>query len=287
MSAASSVVRGILRRAADRLDRLAVQTVAPMFVEQLVHHLAEGGSFESASLGDLLTARLEALPADARMVLQAMAALGDEVAPEDLQSVLPDRCEFERALAAVAGAGMIDRGRVGFRWAHPLLREVAAAATPRAVRKDLYAKAYEIAESRSLPLEVRALLAYEAELDMEAMFLLDQVADRAAQRGDDEGAVEALALGLESARRDAVRAAQDEPMHSVLMFGRKLGDLLLRTGQLAAADRLLRELIDLAGPESPEGIHILRGLARLGRAEARSGEAHTVLAAGEQAKARA
>jgi serine/threonine-protein kinase len=196
---------------------------------------------------------------------------------EDLQAILPDRFDFERALSALACAGMIDRGPKGFRWSHPLLREVTVASTPSAVRRDLNAKAYDIAEARELPLEVRAAMSFQAERDMEAMFLLEQVADRAAQRGDDEGAILALRTGLEAARRDGARGNLDDPTETLLVFGRKLGDALLRAGQLMQADSLLREMLEVAGPHSPSGISILRGLARVERAEARSGEAHTVV----------
>lgn len=284
---AMEAIRGAGRSAAASVKGLSSPTVAPLYVEQVIRYLLEGGSDPPRAIADLLTSRIEALSPEARMVLQGMAALGDDVPVQDLQAVLPEQFEFERALAALACAGMIDRGASGFRWSHPLLREVTAASTPAAVRRELSGKACEIAELRELPLEVRAQQSYLAELEMEAMFLFEQVADRATQRGDDLGAIEALRKGLEAAKRDCACGSEDRPMETVLVFGRKLGDALLRSGQLAEADSLLREMLELAGPESPEGVHILRGLARVERAEARSGEAHPMVSDAPPAQTKA
>jgi serine/threonine-protein kinase len=259
------------------LDGTHAQALAPLYVDQLMRFALEGGTEPPSGLGDLIGMRLEALLPEPRLVLQAMAVLGDDAPLEDLQFVLPERFEFERALASLASSNMIDRGPLGFRWSHPVLREVAAATSPVSVRRQLCTKACEVAEARDLPIEVRAMLAYQAELDMEAMFLSEQVAERAAQRGDDDGAIEALRMGLDAAKREASRGDCEEPSASILVFGRKLGDTLLRAGRLGSVDALLRELVEVVKPDSPEGLQILRGLARLERAEARSGEAHQVL----------
>ena len=274
---AVDALQGLGSKGARCIQSFAAQTIAPLMVEQLIRFVLEGGSEAPTTLADLVDMRLQALMPEPRLVLPAMAAMGNEVPLDDLQAVLPDSFEFERALAALASSGMIDRGPLGFRWSHPMLREIAAATTPASVRRELCGKAYELAEARDLPIEVRAMMSFHAELDMEAMFLCEQVAERAAQRGDDDGAIDALRMGLEAAKREASRQYLDDPGKTILMFGRKLGDAMLRAGRLGEADMLLREMLEIAGPESAEGVYILRGMARVERAEARSGEAHTVL----------
>ncbi len=67
--------------------------------------------------------------------------------------------------------------------------------------------------------------------------LLEQVADRAAARGDQHGCVLALRRGLDLARREIFRGELDDPMRAVLIFCRKLGEALARSGDLTDARR--------------------------------------------------
>lgn len=278
---ASEVLRVTGDAAAPALASCKGPTVTPLHLEQLVRYLLEGGTEPPTTTADLMTARMQALVPEARTVLQAMAVLGDDASIEDIQSLLPDHCDFERALTALAAAGMVDRSARGLRWAHPMLREVAASCTPASARRELYARACDLFEDRAMPIEVSALLAFQAERDIEAMFLLEQVAERAMTRGDDEGCIEALRCGLAAAQRDSSRGDTDRPSESVLVFGRKLGDALLHAGRLAEADTLLRGLIELVGADSPDGIQIMRGIARVERAERQSGDGQSLCIASD------
>ena len=75
---------------------------------------------------------------------------------------------------------------------------------PAGVRRELHADAALASDETSstpLPLEARALHAYNAQDSFEALMLLEQVADRAAARGDVMGCIIALRRGLDLARR--------------------------------------------------------------------------------------
>jgi serine/threonine-protein kinase len=93
--------------------------------------------------------------------------------------------------------------------------------------------------------------------------LLEHVADRASERGDREGATLALRRGLELARREMFRGELDEPEKAVLIFSRKLGEVLTTSGALTDADGVLREALDLAGPAGVERAWLLGVLAHV------------------------
>jgi tetratricopeptide (TPR) repeat protein len=79
----------------------------------------------------------------------------------------------------------------------------------------------------------------------QALVLLERVGDRAAARGDDLGAALVLRRGLERARRELGRGEIDEPERAIAIFARKLGDALVRAGEAAEAEGVLREALEL------------------------------------------
>jgi serine/threonine-protein kinase len=172
-------------------------------------------------------------------------------------------------------AGMLEEEHGRFCAAHPLVREIALATTPVAVRRDLHARAAidENGDPLPLPLEVRALHAYHAQDSLEALMLLEQVADRASERGDRAGAVLALRRGLDLARRELFRGELDEPEKAVIIFSRKLGEALAKAGALTDADGVLREALDLGGSGGLERARLLAALAFVTHQRGRPGDA--------------
>lgn len=274
------------------------KTVPPLYIDQLVRYSMEGGSDPPARMADLVAARIERLPQDARRTLQALAVLGDAADTATLRRLLPDIASFDELIATLAAAGMIEerpapsagRGAVsargarvagssGIRTTHPLLRDVTLATIPAGVRRDLHAKAPfdDAGDPLGVPLEVQAIHAYHAQNAFEALMLLEQVADRAAARGDTAGSVLALRRGLDLARREIFRGELDDPMRAVLIFSRKLGEALARAGDLTDADGVLREALDLAGPGGPDRAIVLGSLAFVSRERERASEASVFL----------
>jgi serine/threonine-protein kinase len=127
------------------------------------------------------------------------------------------------------------------------------------------------------PIEVRALHAFYAQDALEALMMLEQVADRSTMRADDEGAIIALRRCLELARRALFRGDLDDPERAVVIFSRKLGDALARAGYLTDAEGILREALDLAGPADTDRARLLEGLAKVARARERFPEATALL----------
>ena len=286
---AASLVKGVAapRRTSTGSDQ---KTVPPLYIEHLVRFNLEGGGEPPARIADLIALRIERLPPDARRTLQAVAVLGDATNRDTLSRVLPDVPGFDRVLASLVDAGLIEeetRSTVGprtlrpdatrVRTTHPLVRDITLASIPAGVRRDLHAAAILVEERDPRPLEVQAVHAYQAQDSFEALMLLEQVANRAAARGDPRGAVLALRRALDVARHEMFRGEIDDPVRAVLIFSQKLGEALAFAGDLTDADGVLREALDLSEPSGPERAQMLGLLAYVSKERDRTAEATSYL----------
>jgi serine/threonine-protein kinase len=254
-------------------------TILPLYLDQLIRFIGEGGSDPPARLADLIALRIQRLAPGARRVLQVLSVLGDNVDPKNIEALLPieederDETPVPVSIAALVAAQIIERTPDGLRHTHPLVREIASASIPASVRRDLHVRAAVDAEKHDLPIEVRALHTLLAQDAFEALLLSEQVAERALARGDAGGAVVWLHRGLELARRELSRGELDDPERAVLIFSRKLGEALAVAGDLTDADGVLREALDLTGPSGVDRARVLRALANVAHERERAGEA--------------
>jgi serine/threonine-protein kinase len=263
--------------AAERLAEAASRGIAPLYLDQLVRFAHEGGGVAPSRVADVIVLRIERLGADARRVLQAAAVLGDGVHNDMIAQLLPAGAPVAASIEKCVKAGILEESSSGYRFAHPLFREVAAATIPAGARRDLHAIAGDIFQEIGAALEVRALHAFYAQSALEALLMLEQVADRCTHRGDDDGAILALRRSLELARRALFRGDLDDPERAVVIFSRKLGDALARAGYLTDAEGILREALDLAGPADSDRAKVLEALAHVARARERYPEATALL----------
>ncbi|HMY18748.1 MAG TPA: AAA family ATPase, partial [Polyangium sp.] len=250
-------------------------TMSPLYAEQALRFSLEGGTNPPLQVADLISLRIERLPLEVRRVLQAVSVLGDDAGLDDIGRILQDDKDIPVLLSKLKDAGLIVQDLGSFRAAHPMIREIILVTTPVAVRKDLHARALVDREGDPLPLpiEVRAQHTLHAQDSFEALMLYEQVADRASERGDHEGAIFALRRGLELARREMFRGELDDPEKAVLIFSRKLGEVLAKSGALTDADGVLREALDLAGPSGAERAWILGVLAHVAHKRDRAKDA--------------
>lgn len=252
--------------------------IAPLYIEQLLRFSVEHGGSAPARLADLIALRVERLPADARRLLQAIAIVGDNATEATFGPLLVDDVAVAGALGPLRAGGMVeDAGEGALRVAHPLIREVVLATIPAAVRKELHQRAADASEARQGPLEVRAMHALHAQNAFEALILLERVSAQAASRGDAHGNVMALRRGLELARRELFRGELDDPMRAVLIFGRKLGEALAAAGAYLDAEGVLREALDMAGPNGQDRARVLAALAHVAHGRERRRDAHAYL----------
>jgi serine/threonine protein kinase len=240
------------------------RTINPLYVEQLLRFLREESGAVPPTLADIIAARIERLPPGARRVLQAAAVWGDDADDTVLSRMLVDEeVDMTEALGFLRRAGMVQVADDGIRTSHPLLREVALATIPAAVKRELHAAAGSVCDDRDLPIEVRALHESAGGTAFQALLLLERVSITAGARGDHQGAIMALRRALELARRELFRGELDDPMRAVLIFSRKLGEALARGGQLNDADGVLREALDVAGASGPDRAAVLGALAHV------------------------
>jgi serine/threonine-protein kinase len=255
------------------LTETGLRGVPPLYVEQLLRFTMEGGTDAPPRLADLVSHRMATLEPRARRVLQALGVLGDQVDPGAIAEVLGRPDGVKETLDELIDAGMVEAQGNAVSLSHPLIREIVLGAIPAEVRRELHERAVRVYEKREAPIEARALHAYYAQDTLEALMLLEQVAERALSRDDVGAGVEALRHALELARQDVYRGELDDPLKAVAIFARKLGDALIRGGAWSDAEGVLREALHVAGPTGAERAHLLASLARVARGRERAEEA--------------
>jgi serine/threonine-protein kinase len=250
------------------------EEVPALYVDQLARWTREGGGQAPLRLADLVSARLDRLPPRARRAVQLLALLG-EATPALLGRALGEEFDPDtRATLRRHGWALAEgEGEERYRLAHERLREIAEASIPATARRELHERCAELLADESVPLEVRALHAAYASDPFQSLLLLERVGDRCTVRGDDLGAALALRRGLERARRELLRGEIDEPERALAIFARKLGDALVRAGEVAEAEGVLREALELLPRSSVEWARSQGTLARALYARGRTPEA--------------
>jgi len=258
------------------------ESVSPLYVVQLLNWYAEGGGVAPRRSVDLVAARVERLPPDARRFLQALAVLGE--ASADLIAQVADQVFDESVLTLLMRRGWVERetvnGRASLQVAHPLYRDVLLASAPAAAAEAFHRASLRIAEHLEMPVEVRAIHAAHAHDVFHALVLLETVGDRALARGDGLSAVRALRRALDLARRDLSRGHLGEAEGAVVIFARKLGEALMLCGDVIEAEGVLREGLGVAMRGSIEQLRLDGVLARILQERRRFLEAQRLLDAG-------
>jgi class 3 adenylate cyclase/tetratricopeptide (TPR) repeat protein len=122
----------------------------PLFAEEMVNRIAEGGAVDTESLPEtvhsVLAARLDSLPRDERRVLQAASVVGNTFWQG---SVEPDDSSIDLAAALgalqekdliVSTAGSRLAGQREYAFKHVLIRDVAYSTLPKSVRARRHAE---------------------------------------------------------------------------------------------------------------------------------------------------
>jgi serine/threonine-protein kinase len=250
----------------------AMRLVLPLQLEQ-ARALVVGGVDGPLPprLADLIMARLDRLERGARRVLQAAAVLGDGCTLSALRGVAAAE-DLDR-LDALVRQRLVTLGEERLQLVHPLVREIAEASIPSEARRALHARALAVAAATGASLEVRAEHACRASDLMTALLLLERCGDAALVRGDATGATHAYRRGVEVARRELLESGEEIVSAALVTFGRKLGQALEHAGDAAGAEGVLREALDMAGPEDKERARILVVLGRVATARDRRREA--------------
>jgi serine/threonine-protein kinase len=253
--------------------------LSPLHVEQLIAWAEQGGDPPPERLAELAARRTERLPPDARHVLHALSVWAEPANPRMLELLLPPGLDVTAALDTLCHAHFVagDAGSVRIR--HPLLQRVAFSGIPAGQKAELFLRAERLRTDP--PLEIRARYAVHGGSALEALSLLDALSTRRAIYGDVLGAVDALRRALDVARRELHRGELDDPIGAMLVFSRKLAEVLTLAEQWTDAEGVLREALGNAPPNSEHRVRLLGMLAGVANARRQTQEARRYL---EEAK---
>jgi class 3 adenylate cyclase/tetratricopeptide (TPR) repeat protein len=229
----------------------------PLFVEQLLAMLAEGGDpgHVPATIQALLAARLDALPAGERSLLERAAVVGLEFEWDALRELAADGLRPAGAqLATLVRRGLIRPHEViedAFRFRHILIRDAAYERISKALRSELHERFAGWLDGRGE--EFDEVVGYHLEQAYRCLTGLGRPAERAQVLG--ERAAERLAVsGRRAFDRGDTRAtvnlleraaglvAVDDPRR--LSFLPSLGRALREEGQADRADAVLSEAVE-------------------------------------------
>ena len=239
----------------------------PLFVEQLLAMLAEGGDPAKVppSIQALLAARLDALPVEERALLEHAAVVGLEFGWDALRELAPDRRRPGGAqLAALVRKDLIRPHEViedTFRFRHMLIRDAAYERIPKELRSELHERFAGWLDGRSE--EFDEIIGYHLERGYRCLTELGRpeararaLAARAAERlagpgrrayarGDTRATVNLLE------RAAALLPVDDGRRLSLLPT---LGRALREGGQLERADAVLLEALEHGRASGERGI---------------------------------
>jgi DNA-binding CsgD family transcriptional regulator len=225
------------------------------YAEELLAASAAGSELP-AGLADLLLARVERLPDQARQVVRTAAVAGRHVDDELVMRASGlDTAGYDEAVReAVAQQLLVPDGSHGYAFRHALLREAVYADLLPGERTRLHARLAELLAGGGQLGEVpgaAAELAYHclASHDVPGAFAASVLAGQEAER---------LAAPAEAHRHyDQALALWDRVPDAEQQAGTSRGELALRAalaaadgGEVARAVAMLRRLLDLLGPES-------------------------------------
>jgi tetratricopeptide (TPR) repeat protein len=254
----------------------------PLFIEQLLAMLAEGGAAVGAgalppTIQSVLAARLDRLSRDERLVIEAASVMGRLFWWEALPEVLPDELapRMSEILMTLIRKELIapetdGSGREhGFRFRHILIRDAAYAALPLQARAGLHERFAGWLERR--PGEYDEIVGYHLEqayrVRTQLGVLNEAVGALALRAGKRLGGAGIRALGrgdMPGALNLLGRAASLLPESSAerLRLLPALAEAERETGDLAQADGTLRELGNAAAAAGDRGLEMLAILDR-------------------------
>ncbi|MGB2875579.1 MAG: adenylate/guanylate cyclase domain-containing protein [Gaiellaceae bacterium] len=244
----------------DNRSRSRIREVAegnPLFVEQLLAMIAEGGDPEHVppTIQALLAARLDTLPAEERNLLERAAIMGLEFEWDALGELAPERRRPPgAALSALVRKELIRPHEViedAFRFRHILIRDAAYERIPKELRSKLHERFADWLDGRGD--EFEEIVGYHLEqahrwvaelgpLDDRARALAERAAEhlassgrRANARGDASAAVNLLE------RASFLLSADDGRRLNLLPL---LGRTLREAGRTEGAESVLSEAIE-------------------------------------------
>jgi class 3 adenylate cyclase/tetratricopeptide (TPR) repeat protein len=258
--------------AADERDTLRRRADGnPLFLEELVRTVVDGADELPTSLSGMLSARLDRLDEDARLVAEVAAVVGDEFGPQVVASLV-DHVDLGKVLPRLVREGvLVERRRIPealFAFRHALIQEAAYRMVLLKDRRALHGRIAEhlIAAGADQPHEI-ARHFLDSDTPERAFGPLVEAASRAKRAMALAEAIRLFVLALEHVPADA---DPDVLARAQLELGESYS-LVPDLDQAAAAYQSVAELGRQIGQPSME----VRALNRMGMAAASIGADYT------------
>ncbi len=239
---------------------ILMRRLLPFYLEQIA---ALGGDVGDDTLpprlADAVAQRVERLPVRAQRALQCLSAFGGRATRTELAAVADPR-DLE-AIDELVNKGLVAAEDDRLDVTHTFLAELVEAFIPASARRELHQKILDVIARAGAPLELQAEHAYRANVPMRTFMILERCGDVALTRGDGRAAVVMYRRALELSRREMLENGDTVMDTALVTFSRKLGWALAKAGDLAGADGVVREVLDLTGPYEPNRarMHLVLG----------------------------
>ncbi len=258
-------------------DALTIQSItggSPAAVEQLAGwiRLGHGTSNVPSLLVDLVSIRINRLPAPARRVLQAVAIHGTVASRILVESTIEE--EERRSLLSSGWTGLLVVGIEKLTIPTDLVAEVISACTPADVRRRLHRRALK-AYGKNGPAGIRGNHAEEAGDNLLAYDLYVEAGSDSVRRFDDPGAAVWYGRALNCAR--AMHANGEEGALSHLAGASVLlAEVLRQSGEFGLAKGICEEA-QIFGPNLKQIAMLKRTLGVIALSESQPSRAEQLL----------
>jgi class 3 adenylate cyclase/tetratricopeptide (TPR) repeat protein len=248
----------------------------PLFVEQLLAMLAEGGDADRVppTMHALLGARLDALPGDERDLLERAAVVGLEFEWEALGELAPDgRRPPGGQLAALVRKELIRPHELikdTFRFRHMLIRDAAYERIPKGLRSDLHERFAGWLDGRGEDFE--EIVGYHLEQAYRCVAELGPAGHRA-QTLAEQAAERLAASGRRAYARDDMHAASNLLERATALLPAddrrrlellpSLGRALTEAAEMERAESVLSEAVERGRATGERAVTAYGAVARL------------------------
>jgi len=235
----------------------------PLYLEQILA-LGAGSAHDETlppRLADAIGQRVERLEVRARRLLQSIAVFGGRCDIDELRLVA-DPQDLE-GLDELVESNFVQLTKTIVEVAHPFIADLVEATIPAEARKEMHRRALEVNADREAPLEVRAYHTFRAGEPIQTLVMLERMGDVALRRGDTQAGVVAFHRALKVARREVLEKGDSVMDTAIITFSRKLGWAMARSGELAGADGVIREILDLTSANESARAQLYVALGRI------------------------
>ncbi|HEY3354555.1 MAG TPA: protein kinase [Polyangia bacterium] len=243
----------------------------PLHLEQSLRQELEGGAAAGGSLADVIAARIESLPPQARWALQAAAVVG-LVAPErSITKMLRGEADLGAALTTLTARGLVTRDSGTVAFAHPLFQELAYGSIPVDARRQFHLRLHTLLTTDGAAPALVGYHGYCAGGGARVLASLERAGIDSQRAFDDAGAVVHYGRAWELARWDLL-GGEDEAEPVMARVGVLLGEAMRYAGDLGGAEGVLRETLESCGGRPAQAAAAWRALAHVAAAGGKDGQ---------------